>query len=296
VEYKEETIEEVMAELNELVGIEEVKNDVHRLINVLRMNKEKEKHGLSTDSMSIHAVFYGPPGTGKTTVARLIGKIYKKLGLLKRGHVVEVDRSDLVGKWIGHTEPKTQKVIDSAMHGVLFVDEAYSLNPPNSMNDTGKLAVDTILKRMEDDRDSLCVIVAGYEHEMKQFLDSNSGLQSRFTRHFYFRDYNPQELLAILHLFAKKKGIKLGENADVLIGSYLETIYASRDKNFGNARTVRNLFQELCQIQASRLINEPDLDAEKLTTINADDVREFLASHPVDPNPPPGEEKRKIGF
>lgn len=182
-------------ELNKLVSLKEVKEEVSNLIKFINIQSKRKELGLSVSSLNLHLVFSGSPGTGKTTVARLLGNIYKELGILKKGHCIETDRSGMVGEYIGHTAQKTDKLINSAIDGVLFIDEAYTLNPIDSANDFGQEGIDTLLKRMEDYRDRLIVIVAGYPEEMSRFINSNPGLESRFTKYFYFEDYNPKELL-----------------------------------------------------------------------------------------------------
>ena len=192
-------------ELDELIGLEQVKEEVHSLANFVKIQKQREKKGLKIPKMSLHLVFTGSPGTGKTTVARIVARIYKDLGVLKKGHTVETDRSGLVANYVGQTATKTNAIVDSALNGVLFIDEAYALVPTaNKNNDYGQEAISTLLKRMEDDRDRLVVIVAGYTNEMKRFIDSNPGLQSRFNRYINFPDYTSGELCDIFNMYVKK--------------------------------------------------------------------------------------------
>jgi SpoVK/Ycf46/Vps4 family AAA+-type ATPase len=279
VEQTPETMESIMDELNEMVGMVNVKKDVSMLINYIRIEKMRHEKGLSNNPVALHTVFYGPPGTGKTTVARLIGRIFKTLGILSKGHVVEVARADLVGEYIGHTAPKTDKVIDDSLHGILFIDEAYTLKPEGVGNDFGQEAIDCLLKRMEDDRDKLVVIVAGYTDEMQQFIGSNPGLKSRFNRYFYFNDYEPAELLEMFGRLVDKKGYKVTEEAMALVKELLERVYEARDRSFGNGRFVRNIFEQLVQHQANRISMLSTITEDALVTIDAEDVKIVSAQH-----------------
>ena len=271
-----ESLENIMAELNTLVGLEKVKDDVRMLLNYIKVEKMRLEKGLSTQPPALHTVFYGPPGTGKTTVARIIGRIYKALGLLSQGHVVEVSRSDLVGEYIGHTAPKTQKAVEKALHGVLFIDEAYTLKPQGVGNDFGQEAIDTILKRMEDDRDKLAVILAGYTGEMQALIESNPGLKSRFNRFFYFKDYEPAELWQIFSNLAMKRSYTLTSVAEIDVKNYLEYQFINRDKSFGNGRMVRNVLEKLVQVQSHRISQLADLTDTDLVTITEEDTKEVL--------------------
>lgn len=287
-----ESLDSIMAELNELVGLTKVKDDVKMLLNYIKVEKMRLEKGLATQPPALHTVFYGPPGTGKTTVARIIGRIYKSLGLLSQGHVVEVSRSDLVGEYIGHTAPKTQKVVDNALHGVLFIDEAYTLKPSGGGNDFGQEALDTLLKRMEDDRDKLAVILAGYTGEMQALIESNPGLKSRFNRFFYFNDYEPEELWRIFSNHAAKRSYKLTVEAENDVKSYLEYQYINRDDSFGNGRMVRNVLEKLVQAQSHRISQLDDLTEEDLITITADDTRAVVGN----PSQSSSGSNRSIGF
>ncbi len=271
-EEKEETIEDILWELNELVGMENIKKDVRMLLNYIRVEKMRREKGLSVSPISLHTVFYGPPGTGKTTVARLLGRIFRSLQLLSKGHVVEVSRADLVGEYIGHTAPKTHKVIDRALHGILFIDEAYMLKQEGVFNDFGQEAIDTLLKRMEDDRDRLVVIVAGYTSEMENLIASNPGLKSRFNRYFYFQDYTPEELTEMFIRLVAAKGYKIDDDAKGQVAEYLARAWESRDKSFGNGRFVRNLFEKLVQVQANRISAQESITEAELVTIAKTDV------------------------
>ena len=258
-------------DLDGLIGLATVKEEVKTLRNYIVIQQEREKKGLKTTPVSYHCVFTGNPGTGKTTVARIVADVYRSLGVLKKGHLVETDRSGLVADYVGQTATKTNKIIDRALDGVLFIDEAYSLANGGD-NDYGKEAIATLLKRMEDNRDRLVVILAGYSDEMKQFIDSNPGLQSRFNRYIYFPDYNADELFQILETNCKKNDYVMTDEAKTALKSLLEKAVAEKDKNFGNARFVRNLFEKTVERQANRLSKQENLTKEMLTEITIDDL------------------------
>ena len=262
-------------ELDELVGLESVKEEVRTLANFVRVQKMRTDKGLKTPKLSYHLVFTGSPGTGKTTVARIVARIYKDLGILKKGHLVETDRSGLVGQYVGQTAPKTNALVDSALNGVLFIDEAYALTQKGG-NDYGDEAIATLLKRMEDDRDRLVVIVAGYSDEMKHFIDSNPGLQSRFNRYINFPDYSPDELYRIFEQYLRKNQYTMTGEAAAYLRSALKEVVAKKDRNFGNARYVRNVFEKAIQHQANRLSGRSGLDKGSLTEISLDDVKKAL--------------------
>jgi len=259
-------------ELDELIGLESVKEEVRTLANFVRIQKMRADKGLKNPKMSYHLVFTGSPGTGKTTVARIVARIYKDLGILKQGHLVETDRSGLVGKYVGQTAPKTNAICDSALNGVLFIDEAYALTQ-NSDQDYGDEAISTLLKRMEDDRDKLVVIVAGYPNEMKRFIESNPGLQSRFNKYINFPDYTPQELFDIFKMYLRKNEYTLTPDAAAYLREVLERVVKNKDRNFGNARYVRNVFEKTIEHQANRLSKQKNLDKNDLTEIILDDVK-----------------------
>lgn len=269
----EETLESLMDELDSLVGLESVKQDVHSLINLLRVRKAREKRGIEQLPMSLHLVFSGNPGTGKTTVARLVARIYARIGVLERGQLIETDRSGLVGGYIGHTGPKVKEVVERALGGVLFIDEAYSLTYKRDSRDFGFEAVDTLLKEMEDHRDELIVIVAGYTEPMKGFLASNPGLRSRFNKFITFPDYTPDELYGIFEGFCRKGGFTLTNAATREVRQHLTRIYEERDDTFANGREVRNYFERMLVAQANRLAREGDLSESKLQRITVADVR-----------------------
>ena len=255
---------EGIAELDGLIGLASVKQEVRTMSSFIKVQLSRQQQGLKTTQVSYHCVFTGNPGTGKTTVARILAGIYNELGVLKKGHLVETDRSGLVAEYVGQTAVKTNKVIDSALDGVLFIDEAYSL-VTGSGNDYGNEAIATLLKRMEDDRERLIVILAGYGDEMKQFIDSNPGLQSRFNRYIHFPDYNAEELLQIFSRYVQKNDYEITPEAQEKLKSLLEDAVKNKDKNFGNGRFVRNLFEKTLERQANRLsaIERPTLSQLK---------------------------------
>lgn len=265
-------------ELDELIGLNDVKREVRTLANFVKVQKQREAKGLKNPKMSYHLVFTGSPGTGKTTVARIVARIYKDLGVLKSGHTVETDRSGLVANYVGQTATKTNAIVDSALNGVLFIDEAYALVPENSQNDYGLEAISTLLKRMEDDRDKLVVIIAGYTNEMKRFIDANPGLQSRFNRYIDFPDYTPLELTDIFKMYMNKNQYTLAKDAEAYLREQLEYAVAHKDHNFGNARYARNVFEKSIQAQANRLEGKSDLSKEQLTELTIDDLREGFSS------------------
>jgi SpoVK/Ycf46/Vps4 family AAA+-type ATPase/uncharacterized membrane protein len=261
----------LLKELNALIGLNQVKQEITTLINTVKVNKMREKNRLKQSPMSLHLVFSGNPGTGKTTVARILGKIYCKLGILSKGHLIETDRAELVAGYIGQTALKTKEIIEKAKGGILFIDEAYSLTPQNAGNDFGLEAVDTLLKAMEDYRDDFIVIVAGYPDLMKIFLKSNPGLQSRFNTFINFEDYKPNELLEIFMSLCKQHNYIVETNAiDTLTGIF-EDIYSQADESYANARTVRNFFEKSIKRQANRLANNGMLSKEDLQTLVIED-------------------------
>lgn len=268
-----ETIEELLDELNSLIGLDAVKSEVNSLINFIKVQKAREELGLKSSSLSYHIVFTGNPGTGKTTVARIIAKIYKHLGILNEGQLVETDRSGLIAEYVGQTAIKVNKIINSALNGVLFIDEAYAL-VGESKDDFGREAVATLIKRMEDDRDKLVIILAGYTNEMTNFVDTNPGFKSRFNRYINFPDYTSQELFEIFESKCKKLDYHLTEGAKNKIKTIFESAYSIRTKSFGNGRFVRNTFEKTLEQQANRIAKESNLTKEILTTITEEDVSE----------------------
>ncbi|WP_107425879.1 right-handed parallel beta-helix repeat-containing protein, partial [Streptomyces milbemycinicus] len=271
----EETLEELLGELDRLVGLARVKQDVASLVKLMRTVQRRESAGLAAPPLSRHLVFAGNPGTGKTTVARLYGRILAAVGLLERGHLVEADRSSLVGEYVGHTGPKTQRVFQEAMGGVLFIDEAYSLAPAQGGggNDFAQEAIATLVKLMEDHRDSVVVIVAGYPNEMEHFIDSNPGLSSRFNRTLMFEDYDTEELLRIVERHAASHQYALTDAARASLTGYFELL--PRDGRFGNGRSARQVFQAMTERQAYRVSEIETPSESELMTLSELDVPEL---------------------
>ena len=264
-----EKIEDLLAELDSYVGMDAIKAEVRSLINMVQVYKLRREHDLPTTDMSLHMVFSGNPGTGKTTVARIMARIYHSLDILSKGQLVEVDRSGLVAGYVGQTALKTQKVIEKAMGGVLFIDEAYALNGKNE-NDFGQEAIDTILKAMEDHRDDLVVIVAGYTELMDRFIHSNPGLESRFNRFLEFEDYTTEQMVAIFKMQCKKGCYVLAQGTEELVRDFIAE--ESADDSFGNARGVRNLFEHILVAQNNRLAKMEQVTRDDLMQILPDDV------------------------
>ena len=268
---EQDSVESPYDMLNDLIGLSSVKDEITKLANFIKIQQVRKSKGLKTPDISYHCVFTGNPGTGKTTVARIIASIYKDLGILKKGHLVETDRSGLVAEYVGQTAVKTNKIIDSALDGVLFIDEAYSL-VQGAKEDFGQEAISTLLKRMEDDSNRLVVILAGYGTEMQTFIDSNPGLQSRFNRYIHFPDYTADELKQIFLLNAKNNQYTLDDEALVKLEDSMSSAVEHKDKNFGNARFVRNLFEKTIQNQAMRLSSQQKITEEILSKITAEDL------------------------
>lgn len=261
---------DALDELNELIGLAETKKEIASLSNYIQMRQKRDEMGLKSPNVSYHCVFTGNPGTGKTTVARILASIYKDLGILSSGHLVETDRSGLVAEYVGQTAVKTNKIIDEALDGVLFIDEAYSL-VQGGKEDYGKEAIATLLKRMEDDRDRLVVILAGYTNEIEEFINSNPGLRSRFNRYIHFADYTAVELYDIFCLMMKKNEYIMSDETSELLKKHLTEVVNNKPKDFGNARFVRNLFERTVQNQANRLAKEGNLTREMLKEIKSVD-------------------------
>lgn len=266
-----ETADAAMKELETLIGLTEVKEEIARLRSFIQIQNMRKEQGLAVIPVSRHFVFTGNPGTGKTTVARILAQIYKDLGVVKTGQLIETDRSGLIAEYVGQTAVKTNKVIDSALDGVLFIDEAYSL-AQGGKEDYGSEAIATLLKRMEDNRDRLVVILAGYNNEMQQFIDSNPGLQSRFNRYINFPDYDANELLQIFSLLLSKNDFVLTADGEEKLIAKLSAAVQGKTKNFGNARYVRNVFEKTLENQAVRLSSQPRITHDDLITIQAEDI------------------------
>jgi SpoVK/Ycf46/Vps4 family AAA+-type ATPase len=265
----DDSLETTLKELEELVGLSDIKNEVKSLINFAKVNEIRKSKGLPTVSLSLHSVFFGPPGTGKTTIARLISKSFKSLGILKKGHLIETDRSQLVAGYVGQTAIKTKEVLDKALDGVLFIDEAYSLS---SDDDFGKEAIDTLLKYMEDNRDRLIVIVAGYENEMAEFINTNPGLKSRFNKYFNFPNYSGSELLEILLRIIYKNKFVISDEAKGKLTYIINDAIFAQGQQFGNARFARNLYEQIIQNQFLRVSQLENIEEEHLSEITLADL------------------------
>ena len=270
-EDRKKRLDELVNELEALVGLDEVKHEVHSLINLINIRQLRKKKGLPSPDMSYHMVFTGSPGTGKTTVARLIASIYKELGVLSKGGLVEVDRSGLVAGYVGQTALKVTEVVNKALGGVLFIDEAYSLSSPGASNDFGGEAIDTLVKLMEDHRDDLVVIVAGYTKEMNEFLHANTGLISRFNKFIEFKDYNEDDLISIMYAMSEKMEMQLEDKAVEKLRVYLSGMNETSKRVFGNARGIRNLFEKMLVGQANRLARLDEPTVEDLSIITDED-------------------------
>ena len=270
------SLEGLLNELNSLVGLNAVKNEVNSLVNLIQIRKIREERGMNQPPMSLHLVFSGNPGTGKTTVARILAEVYCQLGLLTKGHLVETDRSGLVGGYLGQTAIKTQQVIQEAMGGVLFIDEAYTLAPKVENDTYGQEAIDTILKAMEDNRDNLIVIVAGYPDLMGDFIKSNPGLESRFNKYIFFDDYNPDELYGIFLSMCEKSNLILDAQSETLLRNHFNEVYRNRGDNFANGRYVRNIFENVLTNQANRLATNLNISNQDLMTLTIEDFRNLL--------------------
>ena len=270
----DKSLDELVHDLQGLIGLGSVKEDVMHLINIIKVRKLREMRGYKRVEMSFHLVFTGNPGTGKTTIARLLAKIYKQLGLVSKGQFIEVDRSGLVDHFAGGTALKTTNVINRAIGGILFIDEAYTLTHNKDSGDYGQEAIDTLLKRMEDDRDDFIVIVAGYTNEMTEFIESNPGLKSRFNKYIYFPDYNSSELMEIFKYMCKSNDYILTQSAADVAETYLRGMSEQKIDNFANARLVRNYFERCVDRQATRIIADENINDDDLITLLREDMLE----------------------
>jgi len=263
--------EEALKELNSLIGLNKVKEIIQEIYAFSQLQIKRKKEGLATEPIVLHMIFKGNPGTGKTTVARILGKLLKSIGVLEKGHVVEVERADLVGEYIGHTAHRVRENVKKALGGILFVDEAYSL-ARGGEKDFGKEAIDTLVKEMEDNRNKFILILAGYKHEMEYFLNTNPGLRSRFPIQIDFPDYTIDELLQIAELMVKNRQYKLTESAKRRLMKIL--IRDDNSREMGNARLVRNIIERAIRKQAVRVLNKINITKEDLITIDSIDIRE----------------------
>ena len=278
-ESAEEKLAKALEELDALIGLESVKSEVRTLTNFLQVQKQREDAGLPKTDLSLHMVFAGNPGTGKTTVARIVGKIFGAMGVVQSGHLVETDRSGLVAEYAGQTGPKTNKKIDEALDGILFIDEAYSLVADESDDAFGREALQTLLKRMEDDRHRLVVILAGYPEPMERLVRANPGLSSRFSRTLTFEDYQSPDLGRIFELLCQSNHYRISSpvRRDLLLG--FDWLYTNRDEHFGNGRLVRNIFEDSIRNLANRISTVAPITTELLTRIQPQDVQ-FPISDP----------------
>jgi ATPase family associated with various cellular activities (AAA)/AAA lid domain len=273
------SLDDLIEEINELIGLENIKQEIAGLVNLLRVQQMRDQAGVSSLETSNHMVFYGNPGTGKTTVARKVGQIFKQLGILSKGHLIETDRVGLVAGYLGQTAIKTREVLDNANGGILFIDEAYTLCQDNSQDQYGQEATDTILKYMEDNRGDVVVIVAGYKNEMVRFINSNPGLKSRFNKYFSFPDYSAEELYEIFKDMATKAQYALDAGCQEKLKKLLFGLHSNKGENFGNGRTVRNLFERCVANQANRIIALPNPSPHELMRLTAGDIQHELSSH-----------------
>lgn len=268
-EIDSEKLDKYIVELNSLIGLMEVKKELNSLVNFVKLQKIRKQKGLKVPIISLHMVFTGNPGTGKTTVARLMSKILYELGYLSKGHVIETNRAGLVAGYLGQTAIKTEEVVKQAIGGVLFIDEAYTLA---SDDEYGQETIDTLLKLMEDYRDNLVVIVAGYPKLMKKFIESNPGLASRFNKYIVFDDYNQQELIEIFEYMCMDSSYELEEKGKEFLATHIKELLSEKSENFGNARTMRNIFEKSIASQANRIMGMETYDNDELSLLTKADI------------------------
>ena len=268
---KRNRVDEVVQELDALIGLEAVKKVILEIRAYVEIQRKREKERLHCEPMVLHMIFKGNPGTGKTTVARIVGRLFREMGVLEKGHVIEVERADLVGEYIGHTAHKSREQIKKALGGVLFIDEAYSL-ARGGEKDFGKESIDTIVKNMEECKDNLIIILAGYKHEMNWFLETNPGLRSRFPIHIDFPDYTVPELLAIAELMLTKRQYQFSDDAREEFYRYLQEKIKAFHEHSGNARLVRNIIEKAIRQQALRLVGEQQISRNDLILISKEDI------------------------
>ena len=271
------TLDELLESLDALVGLESIKQSVKSLINYVKIRKLREENELPNPPVSLHMVFTGNPGTGKTTVARILSELYRAIGVLSKGQLIEVDRSGLVAGFVGQTAIKTSEVVSSALGGILFIDEAYALAPDTgTLNDFGRESIEALLKLMEDHRDDLIVIVAGYSEPMERFITSNPGLESRFNRYFMFEDYNSDELYDIFTSMCVRSEYLLTDDAKDFAREQFRIIYDTREENFGNARHVRNFFENIVAVHSDRVSSLDDHTRDDLTMVILEDLEKAI--------------------
>lgn len=271
-------VDEIICELNSLVGLNTVKKLILEIRAYVEIQKKRKAENLLSEPMSLHMIFKGNPGSGKTTVARIVGSLFKEMGILEKGHLIEVERADLVGEYIGHTAHKTRQQIKRALGGVLFIDEAYSLARGGD-KDFGKEAIDTMVKNMEENKDNLVLILAGYKQEMVRFLETNPGLRSRFPIHIDFPDYSTQELLDIADIMLTKRQYQFTPEAKERLQDHLEETMYNRHEHCGNARFVRNVVEKAIRRQALRLVEAAGVSRDELMTVHEEDLAEAIREY-----------------